>query len=332
MEGRSQGRSEQLPDLKLRNYNGWQTLVSRELDVRPIFQDIVRWRTNHKLATNVCVTGEPGIGKSYEGIDICRVFQGLYRNTRGELTDRFKLRQIVFTHSGYMDLILSLALGKPIVFDEPSYAMGKRDWFKDIQKVLVHTLESQRFLVHPLYIPIINMSLLDKTIRSYLIQFQIHVVGRGHGLVYRLKPSQASEKVYRIFICELYYHLFDSHLCNRDSCLGCKKLGDAEDPQPGDCQIFRARYERKKKATQFIRYEQAKDQALQKESQDLTERQIEEILMPDIEQLLNERSGKLDVSKMRVYLRKSGIIISTWKAYQIKGNIEATHPELFEES
>jgi len=49
-------------------------------------------------------------------------------------------------------------------------------------------------------------------------------------------------------------------------------------------------------------------------------------------QLLNERSGKLDVSKMRVHLRKSGIIISTWKAYQVKGNIEASHPEIFEET
>jgi len=324
--------SGQLPDLKIQNYKGWQTLISRELDVRPIFQDIISWRTKQKLASNICLTGEPGIGKSYEAIDICRVFEGVYKNTKGELTDRFKVKQVVFTHSDYMGLILNLALGKPITFDEPSYAMGKRDWFKDIQKVLVHTLESQRFLVHPLFIPIINMSLLDKTIRAYLIQFQIHVVGRGHAYVYRLKPSQINEKVYRIFLCELFYHLFDSDLCSKDSCLGCKKLGDNENPRPGDCQIFRAKYERKKKETQFFRYEQAKDQALQKESQDLTEKQIEEILMPEIEQLLNERSGKVDVSKMRVFLRESGIFISTWKAYQIKGNIEASHPEIFEET
>jgi len=285
-----------------------------------------------KLATNVCVTGEPGIGKSYEAIDICRVFQGLYTNTKGERKDRFKPKQIVFTHSDYMELLIKLRLGLPIVFDEPSYAMGKRDWFKDLQKVLVHTLESQRFLVHPLFIPIINMSLLDKTIRNYLIQFQIHVVGRGHGLVYRLKPSQATEKVYRSFQCELFYRQFDSHLCKRDSCLGCKKMGDPADPQETDCQIFRAHYERKKRETQFERYEQAKDQALAKESQDLTEKQIEEMLLPSVDELLNEKSKKLDVSKIRVFLRKMGIIISTWKAYQIKGNVEAMNPELFDES
>ena len=65
---------------------------------------------------------------------------------------------------------------------------------------------------------------------------------------------------------------------------------------------------------------------------DLTESQLEEILMPEVQELLNEKSRKLDVSKIRVFLRKSGIIISTWKAYQIKGNIEAANPEFFEKT
>lgn len=311
--------------LQLMNYNGYQTLVSAELAVRPIFQDHIRWRTNHKLASNICITGEPGIGKSYAAINIARVFEGLYHSKAKQAwIQRFKVDQIVFTHSDYMELLLHLKMGKAIVFDEPSYAMGKRDWFQDLQKVLVHTMESQRFLIHPLFIPIINMSLLDKTIRSYLIQFQIHVLGRGHGYVYRLKPSQATDKIYREFMCELYYHQFDAHLCSKDSCLGCKQLEG--------CSVFRAEYERKKKATQIVRYEQAKDQAQAKESSDLTEPQLEQILMPEIPQLLNEKSGKLDVSKMRVFLRREGIIISSWKAYQIKGNIEAANPTLFEPS
>jgi hypothetical protein len=312
-----------MSSLKMLNYNGWQILVSGKLGVRPLFQDQLRWRTNHKLATNICVTGEPGIGKSYQAINIARVFEGLYYSSSGQMKERFKLEQIVFTHSDYMELLLRLKMGKPIVFDEPSYAMGKRDWFQDLQKVLVHTLESQRFLIHPLFIPIINMSLLDKTIRNYLIQFQLHVLGRGHAYVYRLKPSQANDKIYREFMVELYYHQFDSQLCSKDSCLGCKKLPD--------CTVFRAGYERKKKDTQVIRYEQAKDQAQAKESSELTEAQLEKLLMPEIQQLLNEKSGKLDVSKMRYLLRKNGIVISSWKAYQLKGNIEAAHPELFDQ-
>jgi hypothetical protein len=203
--------------------------------------------------------------------------------------------------------------------------MGKRDWYKDLQKVLVHTLESQRFLVHPLFIPIINMSLLDKTIRNYLVQFQIHVVGRGHAFVYRLSPSQSSEKVYREFMCELFYHQFDHHLCPKSSCLGCKKLDS--------CQVFRAQYERKKKSTQFERYAQAREDALVKESGELTESQIEEMLMPHISELLSERTGRLSVGKMRAHLkmRKPPVILSQWKTRQIKDNIEAKHSEMFDE-
>ena len=93
-------------------------------------------------------------------------------------------------------LLARLKMGKAIVFDEPSYALGKRDGYKELQKVLVHTLESQRFLVHPVFIPIINLALLDKTIRAYLISHVVHVIGRGHSLVYRVKPSQRNEKVY----------------------------------------------------------------------------------------------------------------------------------------
>ena len=125
-----------MPELKVHNFNGFQTLISSELNIRPIFQEMIRWRTRQKLASNICVTGEPGIGKSYQSMDICRVFEGRY-NPRGggDPKERFTVDQIVFTHSDYMEEIIHLKLGKAIMFDEPSYAMGKRDWFKDLQKV-----------------------------------------------------------------------------------------------------------------------------------------------------------------------------------------------------
>jgi hypothetical protein len=53
-------------------------------------------------------------------------------------------------------------------------------FYKELQKVLVHTPESQRFLVYPLSIAIVNLALLDKTIRAYLISHVCHVIGRGH--------------------------------------------------------------------------------------------------------------------------------------------------------
>jgi ABC-type dipeptide/oligopeptide/nickel transport system ATPase component len=309
------------PKIQIMNFNGWQTVISKSLGIRPFFSQMIRFRVANKLCTNIVITGEPGIGKSYMAIDIARTIEGLMTDGR----DRFTVDQIVFRHSQYMEIIIKLKMGRGIVFDEPSYSLGKRDWFNEVQKVLVHTLESQRFLVHPLYLPIINMALLDKTIRQYLIQFQIHVVGRGHGIVYRLKPSQSSEKVYRYQMGHLYFRMFDNNRCKKDTCLGCKHL----DP----CPIFRAQYERKKRAIQMERYEQAKEQASQKESLDLTDQQIETIILdamqtPNAMEFKTEK-GMLDVTALRLYLRDQGMSISSWKAYGIKRNLEKLHPELF---
>lgn len=301
------------------NFNGFQTLMNREMGVAPYFSSMLRYRVNRKLACNIIVSGEPGIGKSYQAAMLARVNEGLKPNGQ----DRFSCKQIVFTFSEYMDLILNLKQGKSIMFDEPSYAMGKRDWFKEVNKVLVQTIESQRFLVHPLWIPIINQALLDKTIRAYLIQFRVNVVGRGHAIAYRIHASQSTEKIYQYQICDLFYRQFDQEKCQRNSCLDCKALHDPENP----CEIFRAQYERKKLSIQRERYAQAKEGALQKESSEITEEQMIKLLTPMIPDLLNHR-GRIDVSKMRIQMRDvHHIAISPYKAYNLKGILETQYQE-----
>lgn len=307
--------------LKLVNFHGWETLQCKEISVGPYFSSMLQYRTNHKLACNIVITGEPGIGKSYMATDIARVIEGIIL---GSGKERFTIDQVVYFYSAYMDTITKLKMGKAIVFDEPSYAMGKRDWYKDLNKVLVQTIESQRFLVHPLLIPIINQSLLDKTIRSYLIQYRIHVLGRGHALVYRIKASQHQEKIYHYQVCELIYKLFDADLCSKDTCLGCKKADS--------CTLFRAQYERKKRGIQLERYEQARTIAARKESQELTEQQLMEMILPSVEELRN-RKGQIDMYKVKEHLReKHQVFLSTWKAYNLKKLLEISHPELFEHS
>lgn len=312
-------QKEKSKKFKLMNFHGWEFLIASDMKISPHFSSQIAWRVHNKLATNIAVTGEPGIGKSYDACDMARIIEGLTRDGR----DRFSVDQVVFRQSSYMELLPKLHIGKAIVFDEPSYALGKRDWFKELQKVLVHTLESQRFLIHPLYVPIINLALLDKTIRSYLIQFVCHVMGRGHTMVYRVLPSQRTEKIYWYQQGELYYRMFDGDKCSKDSCLGCKKLDD--------CPIFRAQYERKKRGIQFERYEQGREQAAMKESQEMADSQIEKIVWENVDGMLTEK-GKIDVSKMRLYLREElGIHLSIWKSYNIRGLIEAAHPEKFQQ-
>lgn len=308
-----------MPVLKAMSFRGWETLVNKSIGYAPYFSSELRKRVHKKKATNIVVTGEPGQGKSYTAIDICRVLEGLTRSGK----DRFKIeRQVVFKYKQYMKLILHLPMGKPIVFDEPSYAMGKRDWYKDVNKVLVQTIESQRFKVHPLFIPIINKALLDKTIRSYLIQFQIEMKDRGKATVYRIYPSQHTEKIYRYTFCHLEYEMFDSHLCQRDSCLDCKKLDN--------CNLMRAQYERIKATVQDERYATAYETASRKESQALTDVEIEKMVYKLKDKYVND-DGKIDVTLLRIVAREElGVIIGHNRAYRMKKALKYHHPEEFE--
>jgi len=291
-------------------------LVNKDLGYFPYFQLILRSRIKKKKAVNVVVTGEAGEGKSYEAWTLCLL-----------LDPKFTVNEIVYTYAEYMKLLRGLPMGRPIMFDEPSYAMGKRDWYKQINKVLVQTIESQRFKVHPLFIPIINKSLLDKTIRDHLIQFQVIVKDRGKADVFRLQASQFEEKIYHHFLCELRYPLIGK--CpteyykgrNKDNCLGCRKLKV--------CPTFRAQYERKKAVVQDRRYEQAEMEASQLESQEFTTPQLAKLAYSFKDEIVDD-DGRINVNLMRIILQKKlRLHVSTGRGYDIRGLMIYDHPDEF---
>lgn len=296
------------------NHHGYEFLQSALLSVGPYFQNMLSSRVHHKLATNVVITGEAGIGKSYMAMDICRILEGLTADGK----DRFTIDQVVFTYKEFMELVIKLKPGKAIIFDEPSYAMGKREWYKDLNRALTQTIESFRFKVHPLFIPIINKNLLDKTIREYLLQFQINMTGRGQAQVYRLKPSPFVEKIYHETFCELHIYMLDLDKCQRPSCLGCDKVMT--------CSLFRAQYERKKASIQETRYEQAKDQAAHTETQMKTISELETLANNCKDKWLID--GRVHIQKLRIALQEtSGASISQNRAYHLKALLESHNPE-----
>lgn len=291
-----------------KNWHGWETHIDGSQGLAPLFSREMQKRVNKKLALNVAIVGEAGIGKSYLAIQIARV-----------LDPKLKISQIVFTYKEYTEELLRGRRGKPIIFDEPSYAMGKREWYKEINQALTKTLESQRFLVRPLFIPIININLLDKTIRDYLLQFQVLVYDRGKARVYRISPSQHQDKTYYIRMCNLQYGLMDAE-CGIESCLTCKQIDT--------CDTLRSQYERKKRDMQRTRYQQDMDLATSLESKQLTIEQIFSEAYKLREHYMDDY--KLDVKKMRIVLRDNGVIIGHTKAYEIKAMLEYRYPELFE--
>ena len=293
--------------------------VNKDKGYFPKFQLVLRERLNLKKAINVAIVGEAGIGKSYVAWTLAML-----------LDPKFTVNQIVYTYQEYMALLQKLGIGRPIVFDEPSYAMSKRDWYLQLNKVLVKTLESQRFKVHPLFIPIINLNLLDKTIRDHLIQFLVHVVRRTpqtekqrgyvYANVYRLYASQWEEKTYHVYICSLKYPMIDN--CKKDSCIGCQKLSR--------CKEFRAIYERKKATIQEERYEQAEQEAAKIESAELTDSQLEKMIYQELKDKVLDENGEIDARLLRVVLlREKRVKIGYNRAYTIKKLLEYDYPNEF---
>jgi len=282
---------------KLMPVGKWTFEVDTQMGIYPIFSVMIRNRVKHKKAVNIAVVGEAGEGKSYQGIDIARV-----------LDKNFSLSQVVFTFKEFLGLIIHLEHGRPIVFDEPSYAMGKRDWYKDLNKALVLTMESFRFKVHPLIIPVINLNLLDKSIRSYLIQYMVYMIDRGKAIVYRIKAKQSEEGFYKYHLCDLNYEMFDIDKCQKESCLSCQTRSH--------CKLFRAEYERKKAVTQDERYEQSLTNVEQKEleSRDFTTKQFMELIDLYKKEMVNERE-ELEAIRIRsVLLTRENVKIGKDKA------------------
>ena len=194
-------------------------------------------------------------------------------------------------------------------------------------------MESQRFMVRLLIIPVISMSLLDRTIRNHLVQFQVNVKKRGHATVNRISTNPYTDKTFYPELCQLNFkNIRDFVICKNKSCLGCKWLGDNEKPTKTDCGLLTAQYERKKMEIQSKRYETAEEEAQVRESQELTEEQLEKICFENINEITMKKADDLDskisIPKMRMFLREQGIRISTYKAYKIKNNLELIHENL----
>jgi len=307
---------ERLKPMKLGNH---EFLVNPTLGYYPYFSIDLRKRVKQTKIINVVCTGEGGVSKSYTVSDLCRVLSPRH----------FDVDDIVFKYPEFLRCVITAKRGTPIEFDEPSYAMSKKDWYKDVTKALVKTIESFRFKGKPLFIPIINKALLEKDIRTYLLQYHIVMHDRGKGNVYRLYPSQFKEgKVYSYEMVKLRYGLFDNNLCNKKSCLLCKKLNPSDKSKR--CIIFRARYERKKLGTQEERYKVALEESELKEYSKLDMDEIEAKAINYFDKYYNPNKNIIDIDLLAIVLkRECKIRLGHNKLYRLSKQIKYDHPSLF---
>jgi len=242
----------------------------------------IQGRITKKLSTKIIVVGEAGISKTYTALAIAKFFD-----------QRFGVNEVIFGHRDYMELTLKLRAGRWIVLDEPSYVLGKREWYNELNKILVQTIESDRYRVHPLLIPIISKDLLDKTLREHLIQFMIIMYDLGSGEIYRLNRDHFNDKVLYRHICGLKVLTPKRNLqaqCGKHTCLECSKLPNCD-------KFIWPKYERKRNEIQMQRYKQGMEDIESKERKRLSFRDRIEISKQNKDKLLDE-NGEYSVVKL----------------------------------
>jgi len=250
----------------------------------------IQGRITKKLSTKIIVVGEAGISKTYTALAIAEFFD-----------KRFGVNEVIFGHRDYMELTLKLRAGRWIVLDEPSYVLGKREWYNELNKILVQTIESDRYRVHPLLIPIISKDLLDKTLREHLIQFMIIMYDLGSGEIYRLSRDHFNDKVLYHHVCGLKILTPKRNLqaeCSKHTCLECSKLPDCN-------KFIWPKYERKRNEIQMQRYKQGMEDIESKERKRLSFRDRIEMSKQNKDKLLDD-DGNYDVVKLMLLHRVGG--------------------------
>lgn len=291
--------------------SGHAVPYSREHGVGLYFSNIIRGRVNHQKPCNTIVTGEAGISKTYTCLSLARYIQ-----------PSFTIKQVTFEYSEFLDRFTNEAEGHVLVPDEPEYLVSARDWYKDINKILIQTLRSGRWKVHPLFIPCLNKSMLDLVIRKYLLQFHVHMDNRGEGTVYKLVPSAFDDSVFHKTICNIRLEMLDRSECGRQWCLSCDKIET--------CDLLRAQYERKRRDVQSKRYREDEMRAKAKEAKELTLSEIEDILVEEKEKWVWTHQGRVNSTSLLLILEKKGIPLSVHKASQVANKLTLKFPRKVE--
>lgn len=290
--------------LKWIKFHGQVVPYNAALGVTLKWFNHIQGRVTKKLSTKIIVVGEAGISKTYTALGIAQFFDR-----------RFSVGEVIFGHKDYMELTLKLRAGRWITLDEPSYVLGKREWYNELNKILVQTIESDRYRVHPLVIPIISKDLLDKTLREHLIQFMIIMYDLGRGEIYRLTRDHFNDKVLYHHVCGLMVLTVKRNLindCKRTTCLGCSQL-------PNCNKFIWPQYERKRNEIQTQRYKQGMSDIEKKEKRRLSFVDRIELSQKYKETLMDE-DGRYDIVKLMLFHR-----VAEAYAYRLRKALEGDY-------
>lgn len=236
------GDTETIPEgyMGVNRWYWWNSVlvpVNASLGVVTKFLSTISGRINNGQTCQCVFTGRAGRGKSYAMLKLSQILEPF-----------FSIDQVVFTRADFARCVNTLPAKRIICVDETSYVSGKRSWQNPEQQKLMLLWESMRFTLLPVFSAVINISLLDKTLRDYLVVFQVDLRRRGEARCYELHPHPIENTVGVERIQTMFFEIPDWNFCKKPSCLlpACKNLKV--------CPLLRGRYEMKKHRIQRARY------------------------------------------------------------------------------
>lgn len=151
-----------------------------------------RLRTNQDYT--VAFIGDKGSGKSWSALKLGEVIAE-------ELGNDFGMDNIVFRAEDFVEKVKEAKPGKGeiIMFDEMQRGMSSRDWYKKINKALVHCIELMRTKNIILIITTHSLMRIDKNIRN-LMDFGFEMtrvikrrgVAKAKPFILRFKPKKGT--------------------------------------------------------------------------------------------------------------------------------------------
>jgi len=269
------------------------------------FNEIEKIRNNIE-ACIIAVTGPGGSGKTYFALRLAQLLDPTFNP---------KI-QVPFGSSAFLTLISEdspLKMGQFIIPDESQFTMGARNWYEDIQKDLMNQIEAVRSKGYVIMIIALNMAVLDKIARSYVMTHLIHMNKRGEATAYRFYMPAFAKEPYKKKLGKVRLMLPGAEECGHSSCLRCgfsgvkkstwAKRGEWAADTP-ICQNIRAQYEREKKAYLERTATEAGERRQKTVKPEFPKKKLMEVLLAHLDELKVTRNEKVDRARVRLVLQK----------------------------
>lgn len=280
---------------------------------------------NKRKSIVVAFTGEPGTGKTWGALRLAEILDPAFKVYDNPEKGEKDNSQIVFSrsHLSYLTGKNSpLKAGQVIVIDETHFDWGSRTFQVKDQRHSVNYLSAIRSKGLILFFVVLNLSMLDRILREFLITWEIAVRDRGKGLAYSRKFYTFSKHSIPSRMGPIEFEVPDPRGCPSPDCLKC---GDRE-----KCSSLKAIYERKKKA--FLDNQAEPEDIKSKETKTEVSEVIYNAILPTNRKYPVKVTTQENISHTDLvpYLEAGGYPTGQNYAREIARMIKTNHPELIQ--